>query len=58
MEEQKKTFTEEELKKRLTDIQYKVTQLKDTERPFTGQYWNTKDDGIYDCIVCGEKLFV
>jgi peptide-methionine (R)-S-oxide reductase len=48
---------QEDLKQRLNDIQYKVTQEKDTERPFSGQYWNHFEDGVYDCIVCGEKLF-
>jgi peptide-methionine (R)-S-oxide reductase len=34
-----------------------VTQEKGTERAFTGEYWNHKEDGKYHCIVCGELLF-
>ena len=50
-------FTKEDLKKRLTPIQYNVTQEKGTETPFTGEYWNHKEEGKYDCVVCGESLF-
>lgn len=46
-----------ELRARLTPEQYHVTQEKGTERAFTGQYWNHKEDGKYHCIVCGELLF-
>jgi peptide-methionine (R)-S-oxide reductase len=47
-----------ELKNRLTPEQYRVTQQKGTEAPFTGQYWDAKDEGIYNCVVCGEPLFL
>lgn len=50
-------FSQEELRKRLSAEQYHVTQEKGTERAFTGKYWNTKADGTYTCIVCGEVLF-
>ena len=53
----KKTFTEEELRARLTPEQYEVTQNAGTERPFTGLYNDAKQDGIYRCIVCDEELF-
>ena len=46
-----------ELRARLTPEQYHVTQEKGTERAFTGQYWNHREDGKYHCIVCGELLF-
>lgn len=46
-----------ELKKRLSSLEYKVTQEKGTERPFTGKYWNNKKNGDYTCIVCNELLF-
>jgi len=49
--------SEEELKSRLTDLQYKVTQEDGTERPFANEYWNEKRDGIYVDIVSGEPLF-
>jgi peptide-methionine (R)-S-oxide reductase len=47
----------DDLKKKLSDEQYHVTQEKGTERAFTGEYWNSKEDGIYTCVVCGEPLF-
>ena len=46
-----------ELKEQLTPEQYHVTQEKGTERAFTGEYWNTKDPGMYRCVVCGAELF-
>jgi peptide-methionine (R)-S-oxide reductase len=48
---------EQELKERLTPLQYRVTQEAGTERPFTGEYWDTKADGTYRCVVCDEPLF-
>ncbi len=49
--------TEEQWKALLTDEQYQVTRCSGTERPFTGKYWNHRDDGIYLCIGCGQELF-
>lgn len=49
--------TEEELKKRLTPLQYKVTQKDGTEKPFDNEYWDNKKEGIYVDIVSGEPLF-
>jgi peptide-methionine (R)-S-oxide reductase len=46
-----------ELKSRLTPLQYEVTQCSATERAFTGEYWNTKDPGVYHCVVCDTELF-
>lgn len=46
-----------ELKKKLTKIQYEVTQEDGTERPFQNEYWNNKKAGIYVDIVSGEPLF-
>ena len=43
---------------RLTPLQYRVTREGGTEQAFTGLYWNTKDEGSYDCICCGTTLFV
>ena len=50
-------FSKEELKKRLTEIQYEVTQKEATERPFSGEYDDFYEDGIYVDIVSGEPLF-
>ena len=44
-------------REQLTDEQYKVLREKGTERPFTGEYVHTKDDGIYRCAACGNELF-
>lgn len=46
-----------ELRARLTDLQYRVTQQKATEPAFTGKYAYNKEKGVYACIVCGEELF-
>jgi len=49
--------SEDEWKKDLTPEQYQVCRMKGTERPFTGEYYNTKDPGIYKCAACGNELF-
>ena len=49
--------SKEDLKKELSPESYYVTQENGTERPFTGQYWDHIEDGVYACICCGEKLF-
>ncbi len=49
--------SDEELRKRLTPLQYKVTQHEATERAFNNEYWDNKADGIYVDIVSGEPLF-
>lgn len=46
-----------ELRERLTPMQYQVTQHEGTERAFTGEYWDTTQDGIYVDVVSGEPLF-
>jgi peptide-methionine (R)-S-oxide reductase len=48
---------QDELRARLTPLQYQVTQEAVTERPFTGIYWDNHDTGVYRCIVCHEPLF-
>ena len=47
----------EELKKRLTPLQFHVTQEAGTEPPFKNQYWNEKREGLYVDVVSGEVLF-
>ncbi len=46
-----------ELRTRLTDLQYRVTQNEATEAPFTNTYYNHKEPGIYVDVVSGEPLF-
>jgi methionine-R-sulfoxide reductase len=55
-----KTFkkpSDAELKKKLTEIQYNVTQHEGTERPFQNPFHNMKSEGIYVDVVSGEPLF-
>jgi peptide methionine sulfoxide reductase msrA/msrB len=49
--------SEKELKRRLTPLQYQVTQACGTEAPFENEYWDNKREGIYVDIVSGEPLF-
>lgn len=55
--EEQMTKNLDELKKKLTPIQYRVTQEDGTERPFKNEYWDLKEDGIFVDIVSGEPLF-
>ena len=49
--------TEEEWQDQLTSEQYRVTRLKGTERPFSGEYNDNKEEGIYRCVACDAPLF-
>ncbi|MEJ7582923.1 MAG: peptide-methionine (R)-S-oxide reductase MsrB [Acidimicrobiales bacterium] len=49
--------SDDDLRERLTPVQYEVTQHAGTEPAFTGEYWDTKMPGTYHCVVCGEALF-
>jgi peptide-methionine (R)-S-oxide reductase len=49
--------SDEEWKKQLTPEQYLVTRKKDTEMPFTGEYVDSKEKGMYKCVCCGNVLF-
>ena len=44
-------------RKDLTPEQYRVTQQRGTEAPFSGKYYANKESGMYLCAVCGEELF-
>ena len=48
---------EQDIKKKLTPLQYDVTQNESTESPFNNEYWDNKKEGIYVDIVSGEPLF-
>jgi peptide-methionine (R)-S-oxide reductase len=50
--------TEEEWRQTLTPEQYHVLREKGTERPFTGEYENSKTPGTFRCAACGQELFL
>jgi peptide methionine sulfoxide reductase msrA/msrB len=50
-------LTDEELRNRLSSLQYSVTQEEGTERPFQNAFWDNKKAGIYVDVVSGEPLF-
>ncbi len=49
--------TDEEWRKELTDLEYKVARKHGTERAFSGAYWDHHDRGMYRCVGCGQELF-
>jgi peptide-methionine (R)-S-oxide reductase len=49
--------TDEEWLAELTPQQFDVTRRAGTEAPFTGEYYATKDPGVYVCVACGMELF-
>jgi peptide-methionine (R)-S-oxide reductase len=53
----KVTKTDEQWQAELDDMQYKVCRQKGTEQAFTGEYWDCKEEGLYVCACCGNKLF-
>jgi len=46
-----------QIKRQLTPLQYEVTQMHGTERPFNNKYWDNEEEGIYVDVVSGEPLF-
>jgi len=44
-------------KRQLTEEQYHVCRMKGTERPFSGEYVDYKEEGVYQCVCCGHDLF-
>lgn len=55
MEDAKKS--EEYYKQKLSTEQYNVCRMRGTEAPFSGEYWDNHEEGIYECVACGETLF-
>ena len=53
----KVTKTDAEWREQLTPQQFQVARGCGTERAFTGEYWDTKTDGVYRCVCCGQPLF-
>jgi peptide-methionine (R)-S-oxide reductase len=51
------TKTDEEWKTQLTPAQFAVCRQKGTERPFAGEYYDSKEKGVYQCVCCGADLF-
>jgi peptide-methionine (R)-S-oxide reductase len=49
--------TEAEWKAQLTDEQFEVTRQKGTERAFSGEFWDNKEEGTYSCVCCDLELF-
>ena len=49
--------TDAEWRQQLTPKQYEICRKRGTERPFTGEYENCKDAGVYACVCCGHPLF-
>jgi peptide-methionine (R)-S-oxide reductase len=49
--------TEAQWRERLTDQQYYVAREKGTERAFQNEYWDSKKEGVYRCVCCGQPLF-
>lgn len=56
-EAQQVVRSDAEWRRELTPEQYQVARRAGTERAFTGEYWDTKTNGVYHCRCCGTPLF-
>lgn len=52
-----KTKSDAEWRRELTAEQFAVCRGKGTEAPFSGEYWDSKEPGLYRCVCCGAPLF-
>jgi len=49
--------SDSEWRQLLPPLQYRIARQKETEPPFTGEYWNSRQKGVYHCVCCGQSLF-
>ena len=56
-EPDRRAKTDEEWREQLTPEQFRVTREGATEKPFTGEYWDTLKQGTYRCVCCDQPLF-
>ena len=54
---QARETADEQWRRLLTPLEFDVLRRAGTERPFTGEYWDTQTPGVYDCRACGAELF-
>ncbi len=55
--EKKLRKSDEEWARQLSPEQFRIARKKGTERAFSGQYWDSKERGVYRCVCCGSALF-
>jgi len=56
-EQNPRSVRDEEWRKKLSPEEYYVTRQKGTEPAFSGRYWDSKKQGTYNCVCCGQPLF-
>ncbi len=57
MSNEKIERTDEQWREQLTPEQFRVARCKGTEAPFSGEYCDTKTDGVFHCVCCGQALY-